>query len=113
MFRQIVEGDNLYFTILEGESGLYRYSLLDKETSHVITEEIDYFNVKGNTIYYSTTTVEVDRSIYKVNQDGEEKQDLGTVIYSINIFDDYLIGEYSRQGFVQYITINRENIMDL
>ncbi|RDW16690.1 DUF5050 domain-containing protein [Oceanobacillus chungangensis] len=105
----IVEGNELYFTKVGRESGLYRYSLLDKEVSHIITEGIDYFNVNGDTIYYSTATAEVDRSIYKVNKDGEQKQDLGTVIYSINIFDEYVIGEYARQGFVQYILINREN----
>ncbi|MBS4209437.1 DUF5050 domain-containing protein [Bacillus sp. FJAT-50079] len=104
----VFEENNLYFTHFEGESGLFRYSLADKEKYHIITEPVDFFNVDGNTIYYSTAENEVDRSIYSVNTSGEDKTDLGAYITSIYLFDQYLLGDYARQGVGAIILMNRE-----
>lgn len=103
----ILDEADLYYTKVEG-SGLYRFSLDDRTETQIINDDVDYFNVDDGAVYFSSGQSEASRSIYKVDKYGNNKKDFQTIMYSINIFEKYIIGEFARQGHGAYILIDKE-----
>lgn len=104
----ILDGTYLFYTVMDGDSGLHRYSLEDREEVTIVSEKVDYFNVNNGQVYYSSAQSEVERKIYSVDIDGEQKEVLNTVLHSIHLTDEYVIGDYFRQGYGGYIFVNME-----
>ncbi|SER24553.1 protein of unknown function [Gracilibacillus ureilyticus] len=104
----ILDGEDLFYTIFEGDSGLFHYSLPNDTQANLISKKIDYFNVDRNNIYYSSAEAEVDRTIYELDRMSLEENNLHTAVSEIHVFDELLIGAYSRQGVGAIVLVSRE-----
>lgn len=100
----------LYYSGQDSDYGIYRINLITNEKEDIVSEKVDYFNVLNGVIYYSTATAEVNRTIYRMDLKNKEKINLESIINSISIFPEFVIGGWGRQGFGSIEKLEIENM---
>lgn len=102
----ILDGNHLYYLT---NDGLYVYNLETEESTQLVDEVVDYYNAKNGHVFYSLMVeAEAARSLYYVSADGTVQKDLEAVLYELHMFDDFLIGSFSRQGGGGYYKVDFE-----
>ncbi|WP_026675169.1 DUF5050 domain-containing protein [Alkalihalobacterium bogoriense] len=102
----ILDGYHLYYPT---NDGLYVYDLEKEESTQLVDEVVDYYNAKNGHVFYSLAVeAEAARSLYYVKADGTEQNDLEVILYDLHMFDDFLIGSFSRQGGGGYYKVDFE-----
>nr|WP_246593978.1 DUF5050 domain-containing protein [Evansella tamaricis] len=100
--------DTLFFTRGFGDEGLFKQSINETDSTLIIDDFIDFFNVDEDYIYYSTAESEATRENIRADHNGNNKVNLGAGTYSLNVFDSFIFGEFARQGYYSFYFIDKE-----
>ncbi|MBU9720278.1 DUF5050 domain-containing protein [Bacillus alkalicola] len=100
-------GNALFFTRGNGEEGLFKLNVDGGEPFIIIDDFIDYFNVDTSYVYYSTAESEATRENRRTDRNGNNNVKMSYVTNSINIFDNYIMGEFMRQGYYSLYFTNK------
>ncbi|SDO36707.1 DUF5050 domain-containing protein [Alkalicoccus daliensis] len=94
-----IDGDNFYYA---SWNGLKQINLLTEETTLLVEDEIETFNVKGDDIYYvPVTDTMMEREMYHISSQGEAQQteEPWSEIY---LFEDFMIPIFTGQNVIDY-----------
>lgn len=100
-------GNYLFYTRGDGQEGLFKLDVYEGDPVLLTDDFIDYFNVDIRSVYYSTAESEATREMRRMDHNGNNNVSMSYVTNSINIFDNYIMGEFMRQGYYSFYFTNK------